>query len=518
MSPFEWLGLPEDADERAVKRAYAMRLRTTRPEDDPQGFQHLHAAYQSALAVCRASAAVPAQAVAQASHARDVPVAGAFDSVRHAPQAVPSPTPIASPAPAPRPAPSPVQAATARPREEPQPRFELEAFCTQAIHLAAQGDGEALLVWLKSQPALWSFRLKTTAGHELVRRLYRDVPPMPAACLHVLLRFFDLDHVHAGHDPLALQRLERRMRLAWELQPAHRDALDRRLQLGWEPPARALGPDWRSLLRSSLSSGAKPVRTKRCLQRLQRPFHGWQGIAAGLFPRRIGEMEAFIGQLAGAHPEDLPPSIPREQLRFWTEAADTRHFGAARLLAGIGKLLLVTALALPLGALLTLGLLDSGSATASPYLPLLLGLAPATAGLLWLALHYFRIMDNWHSRAEPLPARWPRLRLALVPGLCAIGAAGALALPPPYLWLRLPVLFAALWLGLRRYWRRHDETGLYLNPTLMRIGLLVLLFTTGSPALVMGGAAMLAWADDLRRHRGRLRLDAASQESSRPGR
>jgi hypothetical protein len=44
------LGLGPDADERAVKRAYAARLKVTRPDSDPEGFQALNAAYQAALA------------------------------------------------------------------------------------------------------------------------------------------------------------------------------------------------------------------------------------------------------------------------------------------------------------------------------------------------------------------------------------------------------------------------------------------------------------------------------------
>ncbi|CCJ81045.1 hypothetical protein BN134_1773 [Cronobacter dublinensis 1210] len=45
----EILGLEPGADERAVKRAYAKRLKTCRPDEDPQGFQTLRDAYEEAL-------------------------------------------------------------------------------------------------------------------------------------------------------------------------------------------------------------------------------------------------------------------------------------------------------------------------------------------------------------------------------------------------------------------------------------------------------------------------------------
>lgn len=50
-----FLGLNEQADERAIKKAYAKRLKETRPDEDPAGFQQLNEAYQAALRWRRAN-------------------------------------------------------------------------------------------------------------------------------------------------------------------------------------------------------------------------------------------------------------------------------------------------------------------------------------------------------------------------------------------------------------------------------------------------------------------------------
>jgi uncharacterized protein len=47
--PWEVLGLEPTSDLRAIKKAYALRLKSTHPEDDPQGFQELRDAYEMAL-------------------------------------------------------------------------------------------------------------------------------------------------------------------------------------------------------------------------------------------------------------------------------------------------------------------------------------------------------------------------------------------------------------------------------------------------------------------------------------
>lgn len=50
---FHILGIPETSDENVVKSAYLNLLRTTNPEDDPEGFKRLREAYEGAIAYIR---------------------------------------------------------------------------------------------------------------------------------------------------------------------------------------------------------------------------------------------------------------------------------------------------------------------------------------------------------------------------------------------------------------------------------------------------------------------------------
>lgn len=461
-SPLEWFGLPHDADERALKRVYAQRLRTTRPDEDPEGFQQLHSMYQQALTYCRA------HPQANADPAIDV---AASTSPEHIEPVTATP-----------------HTARSEPREPAVPALSAEDVDTLAqavVAMASQGDTEALHTWLRKRPELWSLQLKHAIGRRCVEHLFQRVPPMPSECLQVILGFFDLDRVRSGLDVAALARLSRRMQLAWELQPAHHQALRDRL-------------------------GAKNYSSKQ-LQRLlaesTQPFRWPQVMFAGLLPSSAHQRAHFLARLSQGHLNELPESFDRRRLQFWIDAKQAQTVTRARLALGATRWLLAVLLASLIGGAMMLT--QTGEPDPAPLIALLvLSIVP---GLIWLVWMLYLPLDAWHGKPEQMSARWPWLNLLMVPLLCLLGVTLKLAQPANYLYL-IPMV-PAVWLALRRFWRRSWSGG-WLSPNVVRVSaflsvpLLRSVINIDVTCELLATFALAPWLYDIWRHRSVLRVRA----------
>jgi len=186
MTPHQRLGVEQDADERAIKRAYARALRETRPDEDAQAFQTLHEAYQAALSMLRQGeyerwlqeSAAESEQDESAQACRDAPPAGAAESRADAASAAATD-----------------DASFAGDNDnDGDDRIELSidqignAVIVGALRLSP-GDYEA---WLREFPPLYSLYVKNAIAPQLPRAL-AQAPQLPFAQLEAIVRFFDLD-------------------------------------------------------------------------------------------------------------------------------------------------------------------------------------------------------------------------------------------------------------------------------------------------------------------------------------
>ena len=183
------LGIDRDADERDIKRAYARLLKATRPDEDPEGFQHLNEAYRVSLAELPQDKTV-------------VPL------VRSAPP------PERDPPPLPARGTAVDDSAVAR-----TPAFDRVAFSRTAMTQAAMVTPQDLRRWLVEHPDLVLLQNKHAAVPALVEALEVE-RPLQSTHLDVLLVFFGIDEVTHAYPSLnrridALRSRSRKAHPTW---------------------------------------------------------------------------------------------------------------------------------------------------------------------------------------------------------------------------------------------------------------------------------------------------------------
>lgn len=277
--PWDELGLEEPGDRRAIKRAYAARLKSCRPEDDAEGFARLRRAYEVALA-------------------------WAADAPAVAPPIAPVTPVIPDP---------PPSAATAWPENEAEEKYAEEdedlppgdiPDYPEPVDVAALAESvlavpaPALARVLAEDETLWNLAVKDRLSIALAARVVADPTAISPAALLELTKFFHWDDVMVvrnlvahGIPPDQLQHLlhAAQLRLAIESGDAGEPPLARKLlRWGCGPRAWLYALWWRSAdkAQACLNHYPAPVarlvfgeRTMRLWTRLS---SGWGGLGLHL--------------------------------------------------------------------------------------------------------------------------------------------------------------------------------------------------------------------------------------------
>jgi hypothetical protein len=485
------LGLDTDADERTIKRAYASKLKTTRPDTDPEGFQALNEAYQAALTWVhsKADATMPPLVSPPYSEIEKKSAREEEKSDTHAVHfdAAHRNRDDAS---------VHLQAVTSRQSSPDQgeapadtSRFAPDTFLATCTALAVRSRDGELLRWLNAQPALWSLQHKTQVGGWLLRHLQEQRPPIEARRFDILAEFFGFLDLNSGYDPYAIHRLHHRLHLTWEVQTEQLRAL-----------AQRAGMDG-----NSIAAGVR--QTQRILKQLRRPLSTTQALLAGLMPLYPSAVRRFLHRLNFGNIEDLPVPIDPGQVAFWDAAGDRSRFSIQRLLIGFTRCLAYAAI----GALLiSLVKAMSPDAIINPTTVLIAALTLLSAMLSgWLTWVGAQACLDWQSQAESETQRFARLRWAFIPMLALL--APVLDWGPQWSGLAAGIAMAAFVLAWHRYRQRNGSLfGIAArSPLLFALAMAVLLavivasLDRAAHALVVGmsALAMALWTIDLRRQR-----------------
>lgn len=366
---FDLLELPRDADARAIKRAYAAKLKTTRPDEDPKGFQSLNDAYRQALAHANAARSqgddVPPAATfidlssfAASTPAPARPASGPADS--EPPELEPAEsTPPATRPPVPRP-PRTAPNATQHVDDDAGASFDLDT----CLALAETPNATALTDWLNRQPELWSLQGKQAIATRLFETLVEYLPPIPASQFDVLTAYFGYSEFERGIDPIELMWLRDELDAVWHVRAPF---MRKRLHDTWDgsrQPSRPMPPGI-ALLRGRIAAGrGKDFHQARLAAQQQqrdddfrrrfvdianqvhpcltRPGQWFLDLCLMLLPGYPSSVGRFLRSWAFPD-EPLPAPIREDRARFWLDASDLTRLSAARGAVAVARCVAIVA-------------------------------------------------------------------------------------------------------------------------------------------------------------------------------
>lgn len=517
-SAFDALGLTPDADERAIKRAYATKLKSVRPDTDPEGFQRLHEAYREALRWSELRSADDRdEGEFDEEFARDENADSDDEGRSFGGEQATSPAPEILRANTDAESTrihtlSPETADTTATPNEVGPREDewrdetpgedatgstLEALFDDGLRTAFDPDRSRLRRWLHEQPALWSLEQKATIGFRWLRLLQDRRPPVPGQNFDELAEFFGYQDLHSGYDPLALRRLREDLEAVWDqernalalavdalgvpsttpwsaeasltrarLREEHLAAEERRARYAQEYPKQ----------RQVLGAWRTPEERARAIQRiaardhrhLLEPSNRWRDLWLMALPFYSESVRAFLLETGDGDPQAIPPHFRPARVRYWLAAGDDRRWSWPRAHVALVRAVIWGGL---------LGLLVFADATnpkkgAEPVLPLDLlpdiWLLPPILFLAWLAVAVLKSVLYWQADTEPAhpTGRWAHRGLVPLFIALSILASARSEVSAEAFYLGSFAMVAAV---TRRYGSRarHGIYGLQLPPRLI---------------------------------------------------
>lgn len=406
----EALELDQDADERAIKRAYARLLRDNRPDDNPEAFQRLHEAYQTALQWHRYQQDFADEQDEDAelegvhwtfelNDIRDDDATQTAVNAETAPtlQAVVAGVQAFEQPPASSPE-MPGFLLTHLPPDDalrPQP-IDVDTLVERIVDAARTLAPNEFDNWLYTCPELWSLSDKADAGSTLLARFYRGADSIGGANFDLIATAFGWDEVGTHIDPDTLASMREDMRQRWIWQAGNEPALALQLQTDTNAPVSL-------------------PETRRCRMLLSRPWHRMQALLSAVNPTRVHMMRSALQHIGGYNASPPCPPLCEEQVQFWRDVSREDRLTPNRALLGLMRGLGLSALWL---------LLPSATYLMQANADLKAGYGwPSPGDLVPLGLAGTLVMLILGMGLLPWKLLWQRMLPLLIPGLAVIGIA-----------------------------------------------------------------------------------------------